>query len=196
MLIMNNNSLSGSINLNCSAMKNLTSLGLGSNQFHVPISRNLSGCLRLEAINLARNHLNAGVPVTLKNLQSLTQLSVSNSSLHNLSATLESEQRFNPKVVKSTQEAADAGSVMESSQCVPISYILDISRVKMSVFVSCSMFVLHRLFHLQALKGTGVSTTIMALQHDHQKLEIIGFPFGFDAVAGFLITIAICFTSG
>ncbi|KAG4940316.1 hypothetical protein JHK87_044187 [Glycine soja] len=89
MLIMNNNSLSGSINLNCSAMKNLTSLGLGSNQFHVPISRNLSGCLRLEAINLARNHLNAGVPVTLKNLQSLTQLSVSNSSLHNLSATLE-----------------------------------------------------------------------------------------------------------
>lgn len=28
----------------------------------------------------------------------------------------QSEQRFNPKVVKSTQEAADAGSVMESSQ--------------------------------------------------------------------------------
>lgn len=28
----------------------------------------------------------------------------------------QSEQRFNPKVVKSMQEAADAGSVMESSQ--------------------------------------------------------------------------------
>ena len=30
----------------------------------------------------------------------------------------------------------------------------------------------------------------------HQKLEIIGFPFGFGGVAGFLITIAMCFTSG
>lgn len=32
---------------------------------------------------------------------------------------------------------------------------------------------------------------------DHmQNLEIFGFPFGFGALAGFLITIAICFTSG
>ncbi|XP_061358296.1 phytosulfokine receptor 1-like [Gastrolobium bilobum] len=88
MLIMNNNSLSGSINLNCSMMKNLTSLGLGSNQFHGPIG-SLSNCLRLEAIDLARNHLHCGIPVDFKNLQSLTQLSLSNASLHNLSATLE-----------------------------------------------------------------------------------------------------------
>ncbi|KAK7336241.1 hypothetical protein VNO77_16777 [Canavalia gladiata] len=88
MLIINN-SLSGSINLNCSAMKNLTSLGLGSNLFHGPIPGNLSNCLRLEAINLARNHISGGIPFNFKNLLSLTQLSLSNTSLHNLSTTLE-----------------------------------------------------------------------------------------------------------
>ncbi|TKY62977.1 Phytosulfokine receptor 1 [Spatholobus suberectus] len=89
-LNMIKNSLGGSINLNCSAMKNLTTLGLGSNQLRCPTpGSRLSNCLRLEAIDLAGNHFNCGIPVNLKNLQSVTQVYLTNASMHNLSTTLE-----------------------------------------------------------------------------------------------------------
>ncbi|RDY13229.1 Phytosulfokine receptor 1, partial [Mucuna pruriens] len=89
-LIMNNNSLGGSINLNCSAMKNLTTIVLGLNQFHCLVPSSLSNCLRLEVIGFGQNRFNCGeIPVNFKNLQSLTQLSLANTGLHNLPSTLE-----------------------------------------------------------------------------------------------------------
>ena len=83
-----NNSLSGPINLNCSAMKNLVSLGLGSNLFHGPIPNSLSSCRGLKAPNLGRNNLGGELPNNFKNLKSLTQLSLSNTSLSNILSAL------------------------------------------------------------------------------------------------------------
>lgn len=88
-LILTNNSLGGSINLNCSVMKNLTTIGLGLNQFRCPTPGSLSNCSKLEAISLASVNFSCEISVNFKNLQSLTQLSLSNASQHNLSATLE-----------------------------------------------------------------------------------------------------------
>jgi len=89
MLNMINNSLGGSINLNCSAMKNLTIIGLGSNQFRCPTHGSLWNCSRLEAIDDTGNHFNCGIPVNNNNLQSLAEFYLARARLHNLSAILE-----------------------------------------------------------------------------------------------------------
>ncbi|KAL2564926.1 hypothetical protein GLYMA_19G100700v4 [Glycine max] len=89
-LNLRGNSLGGSVNLNCSAMKNLTTIVLGYNQFHCPVLVSLSNCLRLEGIGHGSDHLHCGeIPVNFKKLQSLTQLSLSYTGLHNLSSALE-----------------------------------------------------------------------------------------------------------
>ncbi|KAL4614873.1 hypothetical protein ACB092_07G084000 [Castanea dentata] len=88
MLNLNNNSVSGPINLNCSAMKNFVSLDLGSNLFLGPIPEGLSSCRRLKTLNLARNNLGGELPNSYKNLKALTHLSLSNTSLSNILSTL------------------------------------------------------------------------------------------------------------
>ena len=87
-LYLNRNSLGGPINLNCSAMKNLVSLGLGSNLFHGPIPNSLSSCRGLKAPNLGRKNLGGELTNNFKNLKSLTQLSLSNTSLSNILSAL------------------------------------------------------------------------------------------------------------
>ncbi|KAI3921091.1 hypothetical protein MKX01_036070 [Papaver californicum] len=87
-LNLRNNSLDGSIDLNCTAMVKLNSLDLGTNQFHGPLPASLGSCRELRAMNLARNIFNSQVPESFKNLQSLSYLSISNSSVHNISAAL------------------------------------------------------------------------------------------------------------
>ncbi|KAK7395974.1 hypothetical protein VNO78_16623 [Psophocarpus tetragonolobus] len=87
MLDLRNNSLSGSLNLNCSAMQNLTYISVSSNQFRCPTA-GLWNCSRLDAIDLSFMNLNCESSFNFKNLQSLTQLSLSNASMHNLSGTL------------------------------------------------------------------------------------------------------------
>ncbi|RDX78566.1 Phytosulfokine receptor 1, partial [Mucuna pruriens] len=89
MLILANNFLGGSLYLNCSAMKNLTFINLGSNQFRCPTPGGLSYCSRLQGIFLGRINFNCEISVNFKNLQSLTQIALSDTNLHNLSATLE-----------------------------------------------------------------------------------------------------------
>ncbi|KAI3698477.1 hypothetical protein L2E82_42051 [Cichorium intybus] len=69
-------------------MVNLTSLDLGSNNFSGTIPANLASCLKLKAINLARNNLIGEVPETFKNFPSLSYLSLSNCSLNNISTAL------------------------------------------------------------------------------------------------------------
>lgn len=88
-LSLRNNSLNGLISFNCSAMINLTSLDLGTNQFHGSIPDNLPTCPKLKAINLARNNISGQIPETFRNFDSLSYLSLSNCSFHNLSAALE-----------------------------------------------------------------------------------------------------------
>ncbi|MCL7035698.1 hypothetical protein MKW94_012043 [Papaver nudicaule] len=87
-LNLRNNSLDGSIDLNCTAMVKLSSLDLGTNRFHGPLPASLGSCRELTAMNLARNVFNSQVPESFKNLHLLSYLSISNSSVHNISATL------------------------------------------------------------------------------------------------------------
>ncbi|XP_042511280.1 phytosulfokine receptor 1-like [Macadamia integrifolia] len=93
-LNLRNNSLGGLFNLNCSAMASLTSLDVGSNQFYGPILDILSSCKKLRTINLARNNINSQIPECFKNLHVLSYLSLSNTSLHNLSAAFGVLQQF------------------------------------------------------------------------------------------------------
>lgn len=89
LLNLRNNSLGGHIDVNCSAMVRLESLDLGSNQFSGSIPGNLPSCHQLKNINLARNNFGGGqVPESFKNFHSLSYLSLSNSSLSNLSSAL------------------------------------------------------------------------------------------------------------
>ena len=69
-------------------MKNLVSLGLGSNLFLGPIPDGPFSCRGLKALNLAHNNLSGELPNNFKNLKSLTQLSLSNTSLSNILSAL------------------------------------------------------------------------------------------------------------
>ncbi|XP_048440803.1 phytosulfokine receptor 1-like [Pyrus x bretschneideri] len=89
LLNLRNNSLQGSIALNCSAMISLTSLDLGSNKFDGPIPSNLPSCRHLSDVNLARNNFTGEMPESFKNFHSLSYLSLSNSSLSNISYVLQ-----------------------------------------------------------------------------------------------------------
>ncbi|KAM7487873.1 hypothetical protein LguiB_025357 [Lonicera macranthoides] len=88
-LSLRNNSLYGPIAFNCSAMVNLTSLDLGTNLFVESIPDNLPSCPRLRTVNLARNNFSSQIPESFKNFHSLTYLSLSNSSIYNLSSALD-----------------------------------------------------------------------------------------------------------
>ncbi|KAI3453247.1 hypothetical protein Pfo_009910 [Paulownia fortunei] len=88
-LSLRNNSLGGTIDLNCSAMVSLVSLNLATNQFHGKIPENLPSCPRLRTINFARINFSGQVPESFKNFQSLSYISLSNSSISNLGVALE-----------------------------------------------------------------------------------------------------------
>lgn len=87
-LSLRNNSLGGTIDLNCAAMTSLESLDLATNQFHGSIPANLPSCPQLKTINLARNYFSGNIPESFRNFQTLAHLSLSNSSLYNISAAL------------------------------------------------------------------------------------------------------------
>ncbi|XWS69513.1 hypothetical protein CRYUN_Cryun04dG0185100 [Craigia yunnanensis] len=89
LLNLRNNSLEGSIGINCSAMVTLNSLDLATNKFTGPVPDNLPLCRQLKNINLARNNFSGQIPESFKEFHSLSYLSLSNSSLHNLSAALQ-----------------------------------------------------------------------------------------------------------
>ncbi|XVF85628.1 hypothetical protein PTKIN_Ptkin17bG0131600 [Pterospermum kingtungense] len=89
LLNLRNNSLVGSIELNCSAMVALNSLDLATNKFTGPVPENLPLCRQLKNINLARNKFSGQIPDSFKDFPSLSYLSLSNSSLHNLSSALQ-----------------------------------------------------------------------------------------------------------
>ncbi|KAB2624071.1 phytosulfokine receptor 1-like [Pyrus ussuriensis x Pyrus communis] len=93
LLNLRNNSLEGSIALNCSAMISLTSLNLGSNLFDGPIPSNLPSCRHLSDVNLARNNFPSEIPKSFENFHSLSYLSLSNSSISNVSSALQILQR-------------------------------------------------------------------------------------------------------
>lgn len=87
MLYLRNNSLNGEINLNCSAMTQLSSLDLGTNNFIGTID-SLSDCRNLRSLNLATNNLSGEIPAGFRNLQSLTYLSLSNNSFTDVPSAL------------------------------------------------------------------------------------------------------------
>lgn len=87
-LNLRNNSLTGTIALNCSALSSLVSLDLGSNNFSGPFPEDLPNCQKLQNVNLARNKFTTPIPQSFKNFSSLFYLSISNSSLSNVSSAL------------------------------------------------------------------------------------------------------------
>ncbi|XP_030524425.1 phytosulfokine receptor 1-like [Rhodamnia argentea] len=87
-LNLRNNSLMGTIVLNCSALSSLVSLDLGSNNFSGPFPADLPNCRQLQNVNLARNKFTTPIPQSFENFSSLVYLSISNSSLTNLSSAL------------------------------------------------------------------------------------------------------------
>ncbi|CAA3015765.1 phytosulfokine receptor 1 [Olea europaea subsp. europaea] len=88
-LSLRNNSLSDMIELNCSAMTSLVSLDLATNRFSGKIPDNLPSCPRLKTINFAKINFAGQIPESFKNFHSLSHLSLSNSSISNLTAALE-----------------------------------------------------------------------------------------------------------
>ncbi|KAF2294156.1 hypothetical protein GH714_007938 [Hevea brasiliensis] len=87
-LDLDNNTLNGAININCSAMIHLVSLNLGSNNFHGPIPESISYCQSLNILNLSKNKLGGEIPYNFKNFQALTSLSLSKNNLANISGAL------------------------------------------------------------------------------------------------------------
>ncbi|XP_030447632.2 phytosulfokine receptor 1 [Syzygium oleosum] len=87
-LNLRNNSLTGTIVLNCSALSSLVSLDLGSNIFRGPFPEDLPNCQKLQNVNLARNKFTTPIPQSFQNFSSLVYLSISNSSLSNVSSAL------------------------------------------------------------------------------------------------------------
>ncbi|OEL19596.1 Phytosulfokine receptor 1 [Dichanthelium oligosanthes] len=87
MLYLRNNSLNGEINLNCSAMTQLSSLDLGTNKFIGTID-SLTDCHNLRSLNLATNNLSGEIPAGFRNLRWLTYLSLSNNSFTNVPSAL------------------------------------------------------------------------------------------------------------
>ncbi|PPR85230.1 hypothetical protein GOBAR_AA35458 [Gossypium barbadense] len=67
----------------------LNSLNLGSNNFSGPVPDNLPSCRQLKDINLAWNNCDGQIPESFKEFHSLSYLSLSNSSLRNLSSALQ-----------------------------------------------------------------------------------------------------------
>lgn len=88
-LILRNNSFSGLIELNCSAMVNLTLLDLADNEFTGLVPNNLPSCPLLKTIDLGGNNLTGQIPESFKGFKSLCYLSLSMCNLNNLSGSLQ-----------------------------------------------------------------------------------------------------------
>ncbi|XP_022891849.1 phytosulfokine receptor 1-like [Olea europaea var. sylvestris] len=70
-------------------MTSLVSLDLSTNRFSGKIPDNLPSCPRLKTLNFAKFNFAGQIPESFKNFQSLSHLSLSNSSISNLTAALE-----------------------------------------------------------------------------------------------------------
>ncbi|KAF5822468.1 putative non-specific serine/threonine protein kinase [Helianthus annuus] len=88
-LVLRNNSFSGFIDLNCSAMVNLKLLDLVDYKFTGSILNNLPACPLLKTVDLGGNNLTGQIPETFKNFNSLCYLSLSMCNLNNLSGSLQ-----------------------------------------------------------------------------------------------------------
>ncbi|KAI7981623.1 Phytosulfokine receptor 1 [Camellia lanceoleosa] len=88
-LVLTNNSLNGVIDLNCPKMTHLVYLNLESNQFIGPVPDNFPLCPRLKIIGLSRNNFTGQIPESFRNFHGLSMLSLSESTIFNLSAALD-----------------------------------------------------------------------------------------------------------
>ncbi|KAG8081284.1 hypothetical protein GUJ93_ZPchr0007g5662 [Zizania palustris] len=88
-LNLRNNSLSGPIaRVNFSGMPFLVSVDLATNHLNGSLPISLADCSELKALSLAKNSLTGQFPEDYSRLGSLSMLSLSNNSLHNISGVL------------------------------------------------------------------------------------------------------------
>ncbi|KAL7263924.1 hypothetical protein ACSBR1_001974 [Camellia fascicularis] len=88
-LVLTNNSLNGVIDLNCSKMIDLVYLNLDDNQFTGLVPDNFPLCSRLKIIGLTGNNFTGQIPESFRNFHVLSMLSLSKSTIFNLSAALD-----------------------------------------------------------------------------------------------------------
>ncbi|CAN6196630.1 unnamed protein product [Urochloa humidicola] len=88
-LDLRNNSLSGPIaRVNFSGMPFLASVDLATNHLNGTLPVTLADCQDLKSLSLAKNMLTGQLPQNYSRLASLSMLSLSNNSLHNISGAL------------------------------------------------------------------------------------------------------------
>ncbi|VAH46638.1 phytosulfokine receptor 2-like [Triticum dicoccoides] len=88
-LNLRNNSLSGPIaHVNFSGMPVLVSVDLATNHLNGTLPVSLADCDKLKSLSLAKNKLMGQLPEDYGRLRSLSMLSLSNNSLHNISGAL------------------------------------------------------------------------------------------------------------
>ncbi|XP_062188529.1 phytosulfokine receptor 2 [Phragmites australis] len=88
-LDLRNNSLSGPIaRVNFSGMPFLASIDLATNHLNGTLPVSLAGCRELKSLSLAKNRLTGQLPEDYIQLASLSMLSLSNNSLRNISGAL------------------------------------------------------------------------------------------------------------
>ncbi|KAJ9549878.1 hypothetical protein OSB04_022421 [Centaurea solstitialis] len=88
-LVLRNNSLFGSFELNCSAMINLSTLDLAANKFLGPVPDNLPSCPMLKNVDLGANNFTGPIPESFKKFDSLSYLCFAKCNLKNISESLE-----------------------------------------------------------------------------------------------------------
>lgn len=88
-LNLRNNSLSGPIaHVNFSGMPLLASVDLATNHLNGSLPVSLADCSDLKSLSIAKNRLTGKLPEDYSRLSSLSMLSLSNNSLHNISGAL------------------------------------------------------------------------------------------------------------
>ncbi|XP_051216497.1 phytosulfokine receptor 2 [Lolium perenne] len=88
-LNLRNNSLSGPIaHVNFSGMPLLASVDLATNHLNGSLPVSLADCSDLKSLSIAKNRLTGKLPEDYSRLRSLSMLSLSNNSLHNISGAL------------------------------------------------------------------------------------------------------------
>ncbi|KAG4938280.1 hypothetical protein JHK84_044531 [Glycine max] len=205
-LNLRNNSLGGSVNFNGSVMKNLTCIVLSHNHFPCSVLVSLMNCLRFEAIGLGSNHFNCGeIPINFKNLRSLTQLSLPNTNLHNLSATLELSGMAMMEILDLSHNKL-FGEIPQSLTELSFLSSFDVSynelhreipeKGQFDTFPLTSFEGNRGLYRCSASGFMPSPPDETPAQPHHQKLQIIDFPFWFGSLAGILITIGMYFASG
>ncbi|OAY69016.1 Phytosulfokine receptor 1 [Ananas comosus] len=111
---LSNNSLTGNIDLNFTALPRLKHLSLGWNFFSGRIPSDLPNCLQMQILNLGGNNLVGEIPSSFKNFTSLAILWLSDNNFFNLFSALQILQSL-PSLIHLALDASFRGGELMPS---------------------------------------------------------------------------------